>query len=219
MNPGILKDFCSAGFRISKMDTPFYRNGHTYATDGFICIRINGKFAEENKEAPLADDLDEWDLLLKLTPDWRLRADKMKEVKSQFPVCQSCHPLAVTTKCPECNGEGWVTLSNDPHEYGFECKTCCGDGHTGKCNTRDCPHCNGSRTTYASQWEISGQAFNTQLLIKLTEKLGDIELFCWPVWSSEKRYPALAFRFDGGEGLLMPMKPNPEERRINTSPC
>lgn len=213
MDIQVLNEFCGSTHESFK--TPFYRNDYTYSTDGFVCIRIKGEYAEENKSAPLADEIDEWDSLKRPTPDWRLKASKMQEIMKQFPQCRKCNPHAVTTTCSNCNGDGWVTTEDEFGVYERECKICEGEGHISPYNTRDCPYCNGSRLDYTWQWQIGTKFFNFQLLLKLTDKVGDLELFCWPAWSSKKQHPALAFRFDGGEGLIMPMKPKESELPIN----
>jgi hypothetical protein len=188
----ILDKFCDHSFE--KLSTPFSFDGWTMASSQHIAIRvpfIEG-FRDEPPYAavltmpyfPLSDGA--WgDLPLFELP-----------LKERCDVCRGAGKISV---CPECNGNGGVTIDTSHHSYEVECKTCKGDGFiTG--GDKDCENCNGEGVAYeASMCEIvfNGNKLDGFLLEKIRDLPG-VQIFSVP--NSGHIH---CFKFDGGHGILM----------------
>jgi len=95
------------------------------------------------------------------------------------------YPAPQFVNCPECGGKGtYVNEAGKP--------------------TATCDYCDGDKTIpIYSRIEINGCLFNDHLL-SLIKDLPGIKI-C-PVKKDTTTYPPSYFKFDGGDGLIMPMK-------------
>jgi hypothetical protein len=154
-------DECEPGRDLS---VPFSLNGHTYATNGHICVRVPRRpDIPENKEAPNPENL-EWDFS-------RMKFGPLPE-----------GPLR--EQCRMCDGRG----------YEHDCPDC----------RRECEHCDGIGEQLLPPIRI-GEARFKGVYISWIRELPGLEI------GKPKPVDPLPFRFDGGEGLLMPMRPEARE--------
>jgi hypothetical protein len=144
------------------LSVPFSLNGHTYATNGHIIVRVAQRPAvPENKEAPNIEKLERlpWDFS-----------------RVKFGPLPECGPL--DDKCLACAGTG--------HEH--RCPDC-------RC---ECKFCDGSGKRRPIV-RIGKVAFNGQY-VEWMRALPGLEI------GKPRRSRPLPFRFEGGEGLLMPRR-------------
>lgn len=186
-----LKLFCG-GFRLNELST---EGDYTYACNGAVILRvpaITGIGA-----AP------DYPKAIKL-----FQASSSKNEFVPIPIvdmpplltCQDCLSVSGTAgqyDCPECDGEGEVTLDSGRHEYVCDCKSCFGDGFV----NGPCEECEGTgfiESDLPIRCPINGVDFS-QKLIHLLGKLPNCEI--------SVTYPDCSIlRFDGGEGLIMPLR-------------
>lgn len=181
-----LKPFCCSDSTKQNICKPWTGEGYTQATDGWMLIRVEPiEGVEPNGDAPVTTRL----FPSQEPAEW---FDLANVQFAPVEICPLCEGKQGTVECPECKGSGEVDLENDYSEYTVDCKTCDGDGET------RCKHCHGSGTVEGIN--VLGVAkFGTSLLKMLLPlpncKIG-ITTAIQPAW----------FRFDGGDGLIMPMR-------------
>lgn len=200
--------FCESD-SLRSLGRPFYRDGYTYASNGHIAVRVSGKHAEENEAAPNINlprlwdhaDVMEWTDLPTFEPQWAS--------------CIRCEGSGKSDRCEECCGDGEVEFENDFNTYHMVCKSCDGDGYMSarERNTdKTCSLCNGlGRTSKRECIPFStltavNQGLNSDYLLLMQKLLTGIQIEKFPrVLDGGTTVPAVRFRFDGGEGALMPM--------------
>lgn len=203
-----LQKFCEVS-SIRALSAPFYKDGYTYASNGHIAVRTPGKHAEENEAAPYINRPDLWqhtDVL-----EWT----DLPDFEPKWDSCYRCESTGKSDRCEECDGEGEVEFETDFNTYQVECKSCSGDGYMSarERNTdKTCTLCNGSGRTSKrecipfSTLTAAGQGLNSDYLLLIRELPG-IQIEAFPrVLDNLTTVPAVRFRFDGGEGVLMPMR-------------
>jgi hypothetical protein len=205
-----LKKFC--GEWPEWITEPWTWEKHSYATDGFMVLRVpsdmlfTGKITNPSPAMKL-----HWEILDGRTY-FRLRRERFEAVREKH-LCGECSPDAppgipcrqsgdADYHCWKCDGRGYVKSGN-------------------LYNTAQCPHCAGTRWDNGAVWclrkthpEGHGYHVNPKILQKLMETFGDLE-FTEPIKDTHHNYPPIGFRFDGGDGLLMPMRPNSERVVVN----
>lgn len=125
-----------------------------------------------------------------------------------YEKCRLCagHGRLHRRECVDCDGEG--TFEHGRHCY--ECKECRGDGGTvfGTNDASDvtCSECLGSRLRPDTVLfgGVEGSGINT-IYARLLQRLPS----CVIAWDERNLIP---FRFDGGCGLLQPMRGGPRQR-------
>jgi hypothetical protein len=197
-----LKKFCGTDFP-EWIKAPWNREGSTYATDGHVILRVSAlpdnveRTIDKVKELP-------WSTLAKRST-FRLLPGTFNAVRERF-LCRKCVPDAALAKpCTKCEGK----------DSGEDCLACGGVGlekekGQEQWKTSQCPECDGTRWREKSVWclrnhdEVDKRYYlNPRILQKMVENLGPIEFV-----EFEKNKP-VGFRFAGGDGLLMPMRPAP----------
>lgn len=195
----ILIQFCETDpdtYGFERYEHPFNIDGFTFATDGHILLRVPEDTAySQNK--PI-------DAVLRLC--WPAQVNNLTYAPlfSVNPpveeVCNRCKGVTRKQECDECDGDGFVTWSNTlyNHDYEAECKSCEGTGEV--C---ECQECDGTGKKRAPQTiDIGGSRFNRALLFKITSLLHDVKM----VIPAEGNLSTVHFTFDGGDGLVMPMR-------------
>jgi len=202
----ILKKFCGTDFP-EWIKTPFNMDDYSIATDGHVIVRvISSSHGQGIALPPILGERETamikklpWSTLKKRS-QFRLRPEKFAAAREHF-LCQYCFPGApMAGPCPECKGKD----SDD-------CSTCEGSGvkktDSGAWNTIQCPECGGTRWHGAVVWLLRYDPelnkcyeLNPKILQKMLDVLGVIELTAPP------EQGPVGFRFDGGDGLLMPMR-------------
>lgn len=178
------------------INKPFNQGEHTYATNGWIAVRVPKALNEGDTDGvPNMANLT-WghkDILAWHDPPEIGNGDGEK--------CAQCHGHGVVKLCPECEGFCEVDIENSYNSYTVECKSCDGEGTVGGTTDGEiCDRCDGvgKNLFYSIPWGAGKiNALNVFMLKKLPglqiSKEGD-GLVPWH------------FRFDGGEGLVMPMR-------------
>jgi|GEM_PF-3032364 len=180
---------------------PFYHEGRTYATDGFILAYIDGRHAEE-LEAPLSPpDLERVLAFRHEVARWA----PLPEPETVVVDCPECGGKK-KYHCPECEGKGNILFYSGKNSYIVICKTCAGLGKAVKYTDGElCPVCKGAGRVRKKLPVPCGHGavFNPVLLYKL-KTLPNCEIEAdFRVKFPDTR-PAM-FRFKGGEGFIMPL--------------
>jgi hypothetical protein len=180
---------------IYDLSAPFSDENYTYATNGFLCLRV-ARVPEITAPVPIesiktmqfSPTIDgKWSAI----PKFRL-PDTEK--------CTSCGGSGRVQTCEECDGTGEVGFENAFNDYEFECKSCRGGG-VPKGDEVDCKDCDGTGAQVEGVYlvdvfdrKVSGQS------LALIYDLPGVELF------SEESNQFNYFRFDGGVGIFMGVK-------------
>lgn len=188
---------------------PAYQNpwttpdGKTCATDQKILIVVEAVFIE-TPELPVGmlplDPARYLSTLDKKT--FQLDTDQVK-IKKFKAECQDCKGMGVFSVCPQCDGDGGCTCScGDEHD----CCECHGRGwiigDDGSGDAEACEDCGGTgKIEKADPVEIQGYCLNGLLLEKIMALPGFRNLRAEPDGVDSP----LAFDFDGGWGVMMPM--------------
>jgi hypothetical protein len=213
MEISTLNQFCSNDVTRVGMDKPFSQGDYTYATNGHVIIRIaRNNDIPENQKAPKMTALDA-DFNKSIT-EWFGIPD-IGEISET--VCKECNGLGVTFICFECEGGGEVCPQTDFNDYDEQmCMSCDGTGTLSKdkwlkmaksvyvkekpADGETCENCNGTGKMFNDKSiSINGVLFSDRYLSWLGE-LPNCEI--GPI---DEAAPS-RFRFDGGDGLIMPRR-------------
>jgi hypothetical protein len=190
-----LTPFLSTSASRYAFDKPFVVKGWRYFTDGRVCVRV---------PAPDEPDTDAPDTMKTanevfpdpMPTDWHpWPQDGFIEGDTQCLTCDARGRIN-TRKCDECDGDGDVTCHACGHDH--ECDGCHGEGYTGG---KRCPSCGGKCNVRGKiKQKIGGVSFGYVYARKILALPN-------PQYSPSSVKPAraLAFKFDGGEGMLMCM--------------
>lgn len=176
-----LTPFCEPDYE--KLAKPWCENGKTFATDSIIGIRLYHETQCEPKHEK--------------APDIQsvMIAKGLDEVEEwfpfpEFPMCIDCKNLYQYKEgCEECNGTKTVTCNYD-HEH--DCDYCDENGMVNM--TCDCEMNIGTR--------IVAKA--------VASKAASLPNAVWGV-ASDNRTEPIFFRFDGGDGVFMPLNKSKTE--------
>lgn len=174
---------------------PFSRDGWIYATNGHIAVRVpkvEGIDApESDKPANIAN------LFEKSKRDNFTELPKLPAAEK----CPVCNGSCIGYKCPECDGKG----DFDKGSHNHSCKECGGSGQVDDGYDADkepCVECDGDGESRYKAVKVGKWHYDRRYLAKI-KKLPAVKFACPPY--GEDNVPAY-FVFDGGEGLLMPMR-------------
>ena len=197
MNTIDLQQFCAYTTELrSHLYAPNQHSGWLIATNGHICVRVPDLTATQPSSLPHCTSItkmfDEAHKVMRPLPDF--------EPGVPCVVCDGEGQFK-QSECNACEGEGSFT------HYGedYDCKSCNGDGwlRDDLCGTpRSCQSCYGHGVK-GRKTLIYGATFDVSYLTKI-KALPGIQ-----VAVAERQpdiYPPMYFTFDGGEGLLMPMR-------------
>lgn len=175
------------------MRKPILRGDWIYSTNGHVAVRVlkqDGIDAHETDSIPKLESL--------FTNNKRDAADDIP----RLPVaekCRDCDGRGFNYKCQDCDGEG--TFDHGQHEYDCQECNCCGQVMSGEEEDKQpCWRCNGSGDA-AQPVKVGIQHFDRRYLAKIMQ-LPCIKFSTNPDDSMGSGY----FTFDGGEGLIMPMR-------------
>jgi hypothetical protein len=175
------------------LSVPWSIGDFTYASNGHIIVRVPRLADIESNAGPKVDDLFHAD-----PPAWfHLSGLSLPEI--EIKECSTCGGKGKDCECPECNGAGEIEFDNMRSRYTVECLTCGGFGNI----KDDCLDCSGKGTIEIEKpypFKIGTSHFQVIYLRWLAELPN-----CSIGPSPDPLKPA-PFRFDGGDGLLMPMR-------------
>lgn len=173
------------------INDPWNAGGFTYATDCRVCIRVPTAEPDtprgERKFVPAADVVNPIDRVSK----W--------------------HPWPAVERCEACNGDGGKVIPAGP------CGECNGRGFEicEECGSDDkiiCGRCDGAKTLperfercEACVYERIGGFGGRQIARHYASLIGTLPNVCWGGAKDGPEEP-LFFRFDGGEGVVMPLR-------------
>jgi hypothetical protein len=183
-----------------KICGPFSFGEYSYATNGHILVRV-----------ARMDDVPEWEAInggaakmfagLDVAALGPLLVDIPDFEQLAPDRCYTCKGSGKVSECPECGGEGEVTVGNDFNYYECECLTCNGNGHVSGGDSV-CQSCYGSGTKQVVKRVPMGEAgFSTKYLNMMRDLLPGARI------APTKAEGANYFMFNGGDGLIMPMRP------------
>ena len=190
----LLKKFVSQNDPREYMRSPFNRGEWTYATNGHIAVRvpkIDGIATLAEKHIPKLESLfqsaggNDFIVLPTLPPPEK---------------CQMCNGTGAAYECPYCDGKG--EFEHGLHTY--KCKECDGTGQVTSgyeaYNEMSCRHCMGTGVARYKPVKVGASHFDLSYLYLINGLPG-------AKFSPGARQLDMArFVFDGGEGILMPMR-------------
>jgi hypothetical protein len=191
-----LQKFCHKNN--NTMNRPWTKLNYTYATNGFILVRVPAVYGiEENSMAPNNAPSLLPENIITGKDDWIIPTVE----KVKLRTCSSCGGIGRMSNCPECGGEGFVTLDNQHNSYEVDCQTCDGYGTLGD-DKGDmiCNECIGTGKAWPDKAiTIGGNTFTLSIL-RLIVDLPDIKIE--PEAQNEN---PVQFCFDYGDGVIMPL--------------
>ncbi len=170
------------------INEPFSRGEYTYATDGVVCIRVPRQADVTSEKGPPAEEL-------------------FTKAEAQPEAWQPIPPFELTQHtCADCGGKGYVRLCN--YCKGQGCKRCNNSGAVG-CDKEHssvlemCEDCYGTGTVKEVGNNIvdgsAGKVRISSIYLDMIKELPNVQISPFDSTS------VFRIRFDGGEGLLMPM--------------
>lgn len=192
---------------------PFWQEGMTYATDARICIRTNllpePPAESDQRRLPKAcskelgwrhDEATGWRSLASANR----RSLNDKEHSHECPACYGVGYEPPYEKCLKCHGDGYLLMDfgefdDKCYEYEKQCE--CKTGYVGLKKCGECCGCGEVRycMQLAAGWEVSPAYYSKAMT------LGDVVEFA-VIGDAVGEHPKpVQLRFDGGEGLLMPL--------------
>jgi hypothetical protein len=195
MNKDDLMPFCEASRK--GIAQPWSAGDYTYATNGRVLIRI-----------PRLGDVPECALAPKAAQLFNQERGQVKRQLAEINFifipeifCPYCNGAGKLTECPECHGDGKVIATNFHNDYEVDCATCGGTGKPPLCEI-----CVGTGKIISDEPHKVGKSWYQKIYLELLKTLPDCVLY----ESYPKPLSPAYFRFNGGDGLLMPMRPSHE---------
>lgn len=190
-----LQAFCSTDPTRPEVGKPFTRAGFTWATDGRVLVRVATIEGLDDGDLPWPVITPEG-LMAEHQPGPKWYALPALPERQPDKPCPACGGKKAE-KCLACDGEGTVEFAFDygGTSYSMEgnCPVCDGEGA--------CRHCDGTGLEPRKAQPVAvGPAWFNADVLRPFALLAHCELA--PV----DAYKPCRVRFDGGEGLAMPMR-------------
>lgn len=211
-----LSIFCSKKQRVAKhLAVPWSFGDFTYASDGHILIRVP-RIADvpENDSAPKVWEGTFGKQFITEPAEWV----SVPAVDYKPVTCPICEGKAEAFMCPECEGDGEVYPSTQFHTYPLQdCITCQTSGviseehwqrfikanrFKGEPIMEPCAACNETGLVWTMCHKFINGAKINEKFLWIVGNLPNAQL---GVFSP---LDPIRFRFDGGDGLIMPMRPD-----------
>lgn len=199
-----LESFCSVDKCRTVLTKPFNVNGHTYATNGHICVKIAER-EEYSENEPINNIEKSMNYPTHFDQKHFINIDE-KELKKQIVKCEDCEGHGNFKCCPECDGNGTVFWES-PRGYQYDdiCGMCNG-GHTKIDLT--CDSCDGKGWSFGrSRFKIGSKYVSSESLYLITQ-LDDYYI----APDAVEQLQAIPFKFNGGIGIIMPLRIFEEEK-------
>ena len=215
MEKELLERFCCADKDKGNICRPWSTSAYTYATDGHIMVRVpRMSDIDANDTAPDVEHNPYSEMFNREPAEWV----GVPEVDYEATTCPHCNGTVKGIVCPECEGYGVVSLESDFNTYDEQdCKTCKGKAQLSVAQFEEfkarhryknpgvvetCDECWGTGKVWTLEGKVvNGVKINLKFL-SLLGKLPNAKLGTFEPMTVAR------FIFDGGEGLLMPMKPD-----------
>lgn len=193
-----LKKFCSVMLNEYGFNEPFSDDQYSYATDGFLIVRIP-RVKELNNDVPTIVKLTE----LPFDSDKAAYAPVPSYEPPEMENCPVCRGVRKSYSCDECNGDGFVKWQSGSNAYEAECKNCHGDGYLPG-GEETCHWCDGRGLVQSDEYEVAHDYGNGYGVSKaLLEKVKILPGLS--VSSNMVGDRFIPFKFLGGDGILMAM--------------
>lgn len=184
---------------------PFTQGSFTYGTDGYIIIRVPAIAGYEINSEDKNHFPDVINTKLKWDHDSGIHVweDPPKVKKSELKPCYTCDGDGNAIICNECDGDGMVEYDSGYNTYEWECKSCDGAGYKpgGK---NKCPECQGiGKDLKASATKFGNRHFSSYYINTLNNEFNRVK---FSKADDDDQYGQLRFLFEGGCGILMPMR-------------
>jgi hypothetical protein len=197
-----LQRFCWANDYRKHLRQPWAHKGWMYASNGQILVRVP---APEHAETVFAEKVAE--SAVGMLADIGGREYAPLPAFTLGAVCEYCKGVGTIkqSKCPDCDGDGQF----DHGDHSYDCKACDGEGWINDTagEDRECYACDGFGTHSKSINFGGGIGYQARYL-HLIEDLPGL-LFSPGTCVDQTTTKPAHFTFDGGEGLLMPMREQP----------
>lgn len=209
-----LKKFCSFDRDREHLCQPFSMGGFSFATNGHIIVRIpRVDVVAENPVAieRLKRSIDE------LFPENFHPKDHafvpVEKFKAKKEACSECKAYGQVVECLECEGEGGLDFeSARGREYNVVCGECNGEGYLTvneayfldesykKHTHKTCFKCDGLKSVYGVTGIMFGGSKISEKYVEWISNLPD------PKLQPANPECAVYFKFDGGDGFVMPLR-------------
>lgn len=181
----VLMRFCTDFGKQHDMSEPFTDGDYTYATNGFVAIRVPAiPSIPDNIEAP--DLRGQFFGFEKVQGYVSLPEFDLDDTES----CPLCQGFGKLEECPDCDGDA-------------NCQTCSGLRQVPSAEGIVCSNCQGTLRdlNFFVPFHQHGLKASNLALINL---LPDVEIAIPGTGASQSIYDSVKFRFQGGEGVVMP---------------
>lgn len=206
-----LKTLCNWNGESTKahLNAPWHVNGHSYSTNGYCLIRVDGEYGADVSlgKYPDVEKHFDWGNIEASENGVIVPVDEIFEKQEMCTLCNGGGAVNYTrSRCDECDATGYVECKCCGHEK--ECDRCGGSGWnaTYTHGPNECHECKGTGVSYEHEsFKVNGIGFNPQLLVKLHNSLPGFKIM---IDSKPCEY-GVGFKFDHGDGVVMVM----EERK------
>jgi hypothetical protein len=191
-----LAPFCSTDQSRYSLRSPWSDGDHTFATDAKIMIAVPRRAdVPEREDAPKNC----WRHIIEGWPsDGQFRPLPPIPPAENEPCANCTNGIANDRQCPDCKGTKQVRCGEC--DQWRDCRECNSTGTLKNTAGDRCTKCDGhGNTAKLKTVEIGSQLVNATLLRRI-QHLPNVA-----ITNSTVREGALSFRFDGGEGRIMPM--------------
>jgi hypothetical protein len=192
----------------------WHDDGYSYSTNGFVLIRVPGKYGADCKEGKYPKtNIFDWEVLESAKEFSEISLIELKRVrlKNKCTYCNSKLNKNKRIECQECHCAGEVECDKCGDGM-IECKLCEGTGWQWEIATKNCPECFGSRIgSHHITYRIDGILFNPAMIYCLNVNLPNFRLY------TEKSIAngCCGFKFgDNGTGAIMTLRENVGDESI-----
>lgn len=200
-----LKKFCRKNYCSETLSEPFSEGDYTYAADGSILIRVD-KITEIIKSYPTIKPE-------KILEENKINRNEIWIDPPKFEIieknCTECDGTGKVIVCKECDGKGSLEFSSNYNDYEVECQSCFGKD----IENEKCGDCDGtskykeySNPKIEKDIVIDGSLESIEIMLngmylEMIQDLPNIKIAL-----QDSPVKPIKLKFDGGIGLLMPMK-------------
>lgn len=195
--PETIESFCSDDPVMLRgiLLKPFNVGAYTYAADRTVAIRIDRR--EKYDDNPRKESIVGcgW---MENVPETLYESLPAFDATPELITCPDCKGETKNANCSDCDGDGnlcWYSRSGIRYEE--ECDLCNGTGKQPVCEL-----CDGAGKIQKPKWvDMGTKRLNVRLLEKMA-RLPNVKIATEAV----DGLTAIPFRFDGGIGIVMPMR-------------
>lgn len=205
--------------RASSIGAPWSVGEWSVATNGHILVRVarRADIPENDKAPDLSKPLAQAAHATDIAP---IPNFTMPETKA----CRQCRGNKMMTECPDCSGQGYRTCPTCDHDK--DCDDCDGTGQVRPQSGEPqewCQECDGDGVDWKSP---SGEtryviiAKNTMIQLRYASWIMDLPRHKISLTHREPdNGRSIPFTFDGGDGLLMPLRYSPPREGVDIVLC